>query len=48
MIKIKELLRSFGISLTAAVCIIIGIGGIAASYENTRRIGLETIQKRLK
>lgn len=40
MIKIKRaFLRSFGISLTAAICIIIGIGGIAVAYENTRRTG---------
>ena len=25
--------------MTAALCLIIGIGGVCAAYENTRRIG---------
>lgn len=40
MIKIKRtFLRSFGISLTVALCLITGVAGISAAYENTRRIG---------
>lgn len=49
MVKIKRaFLRSFGISLTAAICIIIGIGGVAASYENTRRIGFGDYSKAIE
>lgn len=43
--NIRLLLKSFGVSFTAALCLFIAVFGTAKAYENTRRIGFGEYKK---